>query len=220
MKREKKIKKISKKVVPLTNKAIKFILFAFLICFFLTLVVCALSQIDDDSLKNIATAVSSSVLGGLLTLSGVLLTIEYEKNIRKREEKLKHKPVFTLAAREKEHEMKNYDNNGKGKIICNLDTKKDNKTSYIYKSVNIKNFDTSHFKFIGLTLDNDTYNLEYDLYVEKNAEIKIRFAIEKGFELDKAKAVIEVEDLSVNKNRYCYNIKFKNNLPTEIAERN
>ena len=58
--------------------------------------------IPDSSLQTIATAVTASVFGGLITLVGVAWTIKKSDKDRKDEEKKKAKPIFSFNPQIKE----------------------------------------------------------------------------------------------------------------------
>ncbi len=59
-------------------------------------------KIPDVSLQTIVTAIVAALIGGLLTLLGVMLTIKKSDNARREDELKKAKPLFTFNMLDKE----------------------------------------------------------------------------------------------------------------------
>lgn len=71
------------------------LLFDFL--FLVALTILLIRKIEDTNLTNIITTIVSAIYGGLMTLAGVILTINDQKNDKKESRKLSVLPYFNCT---------------------------------------------------------------------------------------------------------------------------
>ncbi len=201
------------------NSLIAILLFVFGILL-LTIIILNLPY-NENIIGNIVT-IFAGVLGGALTLIGVLMEIKHQEKVRKEEKlekdnekKMEFKPFFTAFAvsglQEKRDDIRYYDVSdvASGHIIAKkedvFDILGDNKVCHLY-GLTFQNSDQSNFVIEKISIDGvESFNR--DCLVRKNDE----FYICESFILTKDELIpdVKIYTRDILNNRYVYKIEFK-----------
>lgn len=190
------------------------LLFDFL--FLVSLTVFLIHKIQDAKLTDIITAIVSAIYGGFMTLAGVILTINDQKNDKKESRKLSVLPYFNCTP---------YicDVDGNGKLLhcvmfkSKLKNKDENSISqdekHILKFGYILNTDKIEFTIKEIIFDSKEYLCFEDSIVYKNELFMILVYLDgneaKGYE----KIQLVVEDIDMNSHKYNLIIDTSNSMP-------
>ena len=197
-------------------------------------VIAFLSSIQNDDIKSVAVPISSSVIGGLLTLTGVGLTIKYARIEKEEDEIKKAKPIIFPIS---DDAWNNLDNEKRTEIIADIDKeesdiKEDLKSSeaYIIRYITLANSDSSLCSLSGIEINNKKIFFKYGQMLAKNSNNIIFLDSGEGFRFvckDKIENVnLLVSDILDNVYRARinfeidnYNIRFNSIYDIKLVEK-
>ena len=167
--------------------------------------------IEDDSQRNVVTAISASALGGLLTLSGVALTIKYNRVFREEDEIKKAKPyVFPISdltwnsiSKEKRNDVDVQIN----KTYSQIKEAAEGEKCYFFSTIKLANSDLSMCSIYGILVNNKLIQFEHEniLLKSSNNQIILNYRF-------KLKEKIKEIDLILNdmlRNTYAASVRFE-----------
>lgn len=137
--------------------------------------------IEDDSQRNVVTAISASALGGLLTLSGVALTIKYNRLLREEDEIKKARPyIFPISDTSWNSISKEHRNNVDIQINKQFSEVKEafeNEKSYFFSTIKLANSDVSMCSVSAILVNNRVIKFEHEniLLKSSNSQLLINF---------------------------------------------
>ena len=187
--------------------------------------------IEDDSLKAIIIPIVAAVFGGLITLAGVILTINHSNLQKKKEEIEKNKPILLPISDEMVKNLSNTiyyrnldDKNGFGTL-----EEPDKPFWYRFGRINLHNSDNSICAIKGYAVDEKYRIFRYSVAMDKSTNNS--FAPIFCFKLDKDPQSVSllVEDMLSNvykidfsfdlyEERSCRIIKITGNLESNIID--
>ena len=178
----------------------------------------------DKDVANGLTVVLSGVVGGILTLFGVLWTIRREEQIRKDDEKIKNKPYLMLV------QDLNYSEQNKKKIrVTDLEIKNNVLSSFITASedesvivVNnsnvkkifsferciVKNSENAICIVKGIEINNTFMKLQKPFLLDKNEKFCL-FGKDIWFNTEKEDFTVSIIVADINGNNYSVNFELK-----------
>lgn len=190
------------------------LLFDFL--FLVALTILLIRKIEDTNLTNIITTIVSAIYGGLMTLAGVILTINDQKNDKKESRKLSVLPYFNCTPY-----ICDVDGNDKllHCVVFKSKFKKNDANSISQNEKNILKFgyilntDKIEFTIKKIICDSKEYLCFEDSIVYKNELFMILVYLDenevKGYE----KIQLVVEDIDMNLYKYNLIIDTSNSMP-------
>lgn len=151
-----------------------------------------------EVVTGIIVPIVSAIIGGLLTMWGVIHTIRHENKCRKEDEHKLYKPLFMS--------IPVYDDRvDRNTIVVNLESDED-KGMYSLLQGYIKNLDFSHFIIDKVVVNDTAYSPYANSVIEKNSAISIGVY---GSQQEVNTAALYISDVLGNK--YVYNIIFEYN---------
>lgn len=189
------------------------LLFDFL--FLVALTILLIRKIEDANLTNIITTIVSAIYGGFMTLAGVILTINDQKNDKKESRKLSVLPYFNCTP---------YicDVDGNDKLLhCvmfkSILKKSDDYISQDEKSIlklgYILNTDKIEFTIKKIIFDSKEYLCFEDSIVYKNELFMILVYLDENEVKEYEKIQLVVEDIDMNLHKYNLIIDTSNSMP-------
>ncbi len=189
------------------------LLFDFL--FLVALTILLIRKIEDANLTNIITTIVSAIYGGFMTLAGVILTINDQKNDKKESRKLSVLPYFNCTP---------YicDVDGNDKLLhCvmfkSILKKSDDSISQDEKSIlklgYILNTDKIEFTIKKIIFDSKEYLCFEDSIVYKNELFMILVYLDENEVKEYEKIQLVVEDIDMNLHKYNLIIDTSNSMP-------
>ena len=149
---------------------------------------------------DIIIPIVSALIGGGLTLIGVLLTIRFENKKRKEEIRISNKPLFYLI-----DPMQNYDS----KNTADFEFNAKNVDTNGFLEIIFRNTDNAILLFDYISIDGEKYYSQNGNIVDKNTTFCIYLYPNKNIKIDEANIIISIND-SLN-NNYKYQLGFKTN---------
>lgn len=152
-------------------------------------------SVTDDGLKDVVIPIASSVIGGLLTLSGVALTIKYGRIEKEEEEIKKAKPiVFPISV----VTWKSIDETRRTKVFVEVDEEnsyfkaaKKSKKTYLIDYFLLANSDASMCSLYGININDKIIKFKYEQILSKDSNNCI-FLGSDGFEFTFNKKIDKV----------------------------
>lgn len=136
------------------------------------LLVYLIFSIEDTEHQTIISTITSALIGGVLTLSGVAWTIRQQEKIRRDDEKKKYRPIVVVTT--------NCDPSFKGIPLIKLP---ENAISYkkseilscetYLNSIKIRNTEFTPFYIYGILIDNKCVLTENKVYIDRNGAFVI-----------------------------------------------
>ena len=144
--------------------------------------------------SNILIPLISSLMGGGLTLIGVVMTINHTNKIRKDDYKENFKPVIRIR-----NSYDNYDTHSK--VVAS--NKTDGKQVYGI----FTNTDKANFEVEGLYVNSSFYEADINRYIRKSEDFQLLFHIK----IEKPIYQIILKILDDYNNQYFYSLKYNIN---------
>lgn len=190
------------------------LLFDFL--FLVALTVFLIHKIQDTKLTDIITAIVSAIYGGLMTLAGVILTINDQKNDKKESRKLSVLPYFNCTPY-----ICDVDGNDKllHCVMFKSKFKKNDANSISQNEKNILKFgyilntDKIEFTIKKIICDSKEYLCFEDSIVYKNELFMILVYLDENEVKEYEKIQLVVEDIDMNLYKYNLIIDTSNSMP-------
>lgn len=164
---------------PLTKKGMLIILdwieMALSFVPFIILLSIYIASLPDDSFKTVATAISASSIGGLLTLLGVAVTIKYTQASKEEDEIKKIKPcIFPISVETWSTIAK--ENKSTATLRINEETTElekgtENDEAIRFEYLFIANADISMCTFFGILVNDHLIKFDYERVILKNSNI-------------------------------------------------
>lgn len=133
---------------------------------------------EFKKLQEILTTVFASILGGMLTLIGVIITIKKGDRNRLEDEKNRHIPYLVLIKNEDEQDIKQDHilERGMGTIFNKTNYIGDTtlKYSYVFDDIFIKNISYSCIVLKGILINNHYIEFTNNQLLEVGAKVKIK----------------------------------------------
>lgn len=200
-----------------TNSYLKLkvtLLFDFLLLVVLTIFL--INKIKNTNLTDIITAIVSAIYGGLMTLAGVILTINDQKKDKKESRQLSVLPYFNCTPY-----ICDVDGNDKllHCVMFKSVFKKNDVNSisqdekFIFKLGYILNTDKIEFTIKKIILDSKEYLCFEDSIVYKNELFMILVYLDENEVKKYEKIQLVVEDIDMNLHKYNLIIDTSNSMP-------
>lgn len=153
---------------------------------------------------DIVTPLLSSLIGGGLTLAGVIITISHSNKTIRNEIMNKYKPSFKLRNPMDDFDFKN------SKIIM---FKKGNssKNSKLILGMST-NTDKANFEIDAIYINNEYYRIDVNRYIAKSEDFDLSLCIDKDLTIE----TLELKVLDEQNNVYRYKLEFKSNVKGNI----
>ena len=160
----------------------------FVLCFLL--IILLIYKIPDANLRTIVTALAAALIGGLLTLLGVMLTIKKSDEDRREDEIKKAQPVFTFNMLVKEPVQPNFE-----KACFPMLEEELNKRCVVY--VELENSVLSSFTMKRIHRDLEWLQLEGNVSLIPGNKCILSYRFNSPFAM-----YLEVEDILGNSHYY------------------
>ena len=152
----------------------------------------------DEIISNIIIPIVSALIGGGLTLIGVLLTIKFENKKRKEEIRIANKPLFYLI-----DPMQNYDS----KRTTDFEFSAEGIETSGFLEIIFRNTDNAILLFDYISIGNQKYYSQNGNIVDKNTTFCIYLYPDKNIKVNENDIIFSIND-SLN-NNYKYKLGFK-----------
>lgn len=164
------------------------------------LLILLIYKIPDQTLQTIVVTMSAALIGGLLTLIGVIMTIKKSDNDRKEEEIKKAKPIVFVIG----------NNNIKKEPTTNikimssllkkgtLKSSNESESSYLIRDIVLSNSDNSYVTIRGFKINEDYHIFDRGQILDKNTRVLIRTDYRFTYKRKIKDVSILIEDLLYN----------------------
>ncbi len=159
----------------------------------------------NNVISNIVVPIVSAIIGGGLTLIGVLITIRNENKKRKEEIAISNKPLFYLVD-------PSQGDNYKNAVYFEFSDKKEEHDGFI--EIMFKNTDNAILVFDYISIDDKKYYPQNGNVVDKNTTFDIFLYPTKNTNIKNKKIIMSIND-SLN-NNYKYLLEYKNDNSKHI----
>lgn len=188
-------------------------------CIILSTIIILNLPYDEKVIGNIV-AVFAGVVGGVLTLVGVLMEIRHQEKVRKEEKLERDIENKNQRIREITPIMGVYNVFQEGDKVKSFNYYVD--SSYVISNflfvACVKNTDKIGFLVEGIEVNNKLYqNVNNDEYIDKNTMFAIKLYSDKYFVIDSC--YLLVKDIDLNKHRYKIEFNNKGNFLRAISIR-
>jgi len=199
---------------PLLNKEaipiIDWVMMAFFYITFVLFLSFFIFAIADDNLRIIVTALASSSIGGLLTLTGVGLTVKYTRLHREEEHLERIKPhIFAIS----DYRWESFSKEKRIIQVISLDKESISNTqnkqySYSFSHIYIANSDLSLSVLRGIYLNDVFFRFEYEVILTKDSYNEFYFD-ENIFKIPDKLESLELLCEDIMQNQYLVKIGYK-----------